>query len=189
MMSVRARQVRVFERIRKRPGRDEPLCNAPRRISRRNSVLKRRTRSMNEDSITYDEWGRNPDAPLSAWLGGAVIAGYLKAVCATSSRIVPKTESNEKMSRKRLMKNSSGRSGIIIWGCPPFLIRTNYHLTCMASRSRDGELLAQVLSRFNTRCVRGSSSALDGKDKGGAAAGSADGQSGETGGAPTRHHA
>lgn len=124
---------------------------------------------MNEDSIAYDEWGRNPDAPLSAWLGGVVIAGYLKAVYATSSTIVPKTESNEKMSRRLDEK--------FIWvlwhhhlGLPAFVDPMNYRLTCMASRSRDGELLAQVMSRFNTRCVRGSSSALDGRDKGGAAA-------------------
>ena len=124
---------------------------------------------MNEDSVAYDEWGRNPDAPLSAWLGGVVIAGYLKAVYATSSTIVPKTESNEKMSRKRHEK--------FIWalwhhhlGLPAFFNPNNSHLTCMASRSRDGELLAQVLSRFNTRCVRGSSSSFDGTDKGGAAA-------------------
>ena len=124
---------------------------------------------MDEGSVAYDEWGRNPDAPLSAWLGGLVIAGYLKAVRATSSIIVPKTKSNEKMSRKRNEK--------FIWalwhhhlGLPAFFNPNNFHFTCMTSRSRDGELLAQVLSRFNTRCMRGSSSSLDGTDKGGAVA-------------------
>ena len=124
---------------------------------------------MNEDSIAYDEWGRNPDAPLSAWLGGLVIAGYLKVVYATSSMIVPETESNEKMSRKRNEK--------FIWalwhhhlGLPCFFNMYHSHRTCMASRSRDGELLAQVMSRLDTHCVRGSSSALDGRDKGGVAA-------------------
>lgn len=143
--------------------------NAPRRISRRNSVLKRRTRSMSEDSIAYDEWGRNPDAPLSAWLGGLIIAGYLKAVYATSSMIVPKTKSNVKMSRKRDEQ--------FIWalwhrhfGLPCFFNTYHARRTCMASRSRDGELLAQVMARLDTHCVRGSSSVLDGRDKGGAAA-------------------
>ena len=124
---------------------------------------------MNEDSIAYDEWGRNPDAPLSAWLGGLIIAGYLKAVYTTSSMIVPKTESNENMSRKRNEK--------FIWvlwhhhlGLPCFFNTYHSHRTCMASRSRDGELLAQVMSRLDTHCVRGSSSALDGGDKGGTTA-------------------
>ncbi|MCY3822513.1 MAG: lysophospholipid acyltransferase family protein [Nitrospinae bacterium] len=124
---------------------------------------------MNEDSIAYDEWGRNPDAPLSAWLGGVVIAGYLKAVYATSSMVLPNTESNKRMSCKL------GEKFIwALWHChlglPPFFYPDNYHLTCMASRSRDGELLAQIMSRLNTHCVRGSSSVLDGRDKGGAAA-------------------
>ena len=126
-------------------------------------------RSMNEDSIVYDEWGRNPDAPLSAWLGGLVIAGYLKAVYATSTMILPNTESNEKMNRMRDEK--------FIWalwhhhlGLPCFFNSYHSHRTCMASRSRDGELLAQVMSRLDTHCVRGSSSALDGRDKGGTSA-------------------
>lgn len=124
---------------------------------------------MNEDSIAYDEWGRNPDAPLSAWLGGLIIAGYLKAVYATSSMFVLKTESNEKMSRRRDEK--------FIWalwhrhlGLPCFFNTYHSHRTCMASRSRDGELLAQVMARLDTHCVRGSSSVLDGRDKGGVAA-------------------
>ena len=124
---------------------------------------------MNEDSVVYDEWGRNPDAPFSVWLGGMVIAGYLKAVCATSSKIVPKTESNEKMSRRLGEK--------FIWalwhhhlGLPAFFNPNDGRRTCMASKSRDGELLAQVMFRLDTHCVRGSSSALDGRDKGGAAA-------------------
>ena len=124
---------------------------------------------MNEDSIAYDEWGRNPDAPLSAWLGGMVIAGYLKAVYTTSSMIVPETESNEKMSRRR-----DEQFIWVLWhhhlGLPCFFNTYHSHRTCMASRSRDGELLAQVMSRLNTHCVRGSSAALDGREKGGTSA-------------------
>ena len=124
---------------------------------------------MSEEPIVYDEWGRNPDAPLSARLGGVVIAGYLKAVCAASSMIAPKTESNEKMSRRLDEK--------FIWalwhrhlGLPAFFSPNDHRRTCMASRSRDGELLAQVMWRLGTHCVRGSSSSLDGRDKGGALA-------------------
>ncbi len=124
---------------------------------------------MDEGSVVYDEWGRNPAAPLSARLGGVVVAGYLKAVCATSSLVLPKTESNEKMICRRGEK--------FIWafwhhhlGMASFFSPEDHHRTCMASRSRDGELLAQVMSRLGVHCVRGSSSSVDGADKGGAAA-------------------
>ncbi len=124
---------------------------------------------MDDESVAYDEWGRNPDAPLSAWLGGAIIAGYLKAVSATSSKIFPKTEANEKI-RLRLDEK-------FIWaywhhhlGLVPFFFPGHYHYTGMASRSRDGELVTQFLAWLKVHCVRGSSSSVDGTDKGGSSA-------------------
>ncbi len=124
---------------------------------------------MDEEATAYDEWGRDPAAPLSARLGGMAIAGYLKAVGATSRIMAPRTGFYEKPLEVPVKK--------YIWalwhrhlGLASFFCPDDFPRTCMASRSRDGELLAQVVSRLGTHCARGSSASLDGTDKGGAAA-------------------
>lgn len=128
-----------------------------------------KTRGMSESPTAYDEWGRDPDAALSARLGGAAVAGYLRAVYATSRRAAPQGDFYEKLAQ--------GPREKYIWalwhcqvGLASFFYPKDYHRTCMASRSRDGELLVQVLTRLGTHCVRGSSSSLGGADKGGGAA-------------------
>ena len=124
---------------------------------------------MHENSTTYDEWGRDPQAPLSVRLGGMAIAGYLKAVYATSTMVSPKTDFHDKVidapDEKYIWAFWHHNVGLI-----SFFLPKNYRRTCMASRSRDGELLAQMVSRLCTHCVRGSSSSLAGRDKGGAVA-------------------
>ena len=123
---------------------------------------------MDETPTAYDEWGRDPDAPLSTRLGGAAIAGCLKAVYATSRMIAPQADFYEKLTK------AGGEKYIwALWhrqvGLASFFYPNDYDRTCMASRSRDGELLTQVLTRLGAHCVRGSSSSLTGADKGGAA--------------------
>lgn len=124
---------------------------------------------MAEDATAYDAWGRDPAAPLSARLGGMAIAGYLRAVRATSRVMAPQTGFYE---RPLVAPHTT-----YIWalwhrhvGLASFCCPDDFPRTCMASRSRDGELLAQVVSRLGTHCARGSSASLDGTDKGGTTA-------------------
>ncbi len=122
---------------------------------------------MTRESTTYDEWGRDPKAPLSARLGGMMLARFLGAVYATS-RMVATGFYEEIVNAHR------GMYAWALWhhhiALQAFFCPKGYLRTCMASRSRDGELLVQMVSRLETHSVRGSSTALDGTDKGGALA-------------------
>ena len=128
---------------------------------------ERRTLCMNEDSIAYDD-GPGPRCAAFGVVGRPWSSRLSEGVYAPR-RDRSKTESNEKDKSEAQPEIYLGARHHHL-GLPCFFNTYHSHRTCMASRSRDGELLAQVMSRLDTHCVRGSSAALDGRDKGGTAA-------------------
>jgi len=117
----------------------------------------------------YDEWGCDPRAPLAIRLAAAGIAGLLRLVYATARGECLQPEFHE-----RAIDSPGGAYIGVIWhrhiGLGTFFYPRKIPRVCLVSRSRDGELLARTVAWLGSRCVRGSSSALDGRNKGGAAA-------------------
>lgn len=121
------------------------------------------------EAPVFDEWGCSPRASLSVRLAGAGIAGYLRLACATSRGEILQPDFHA-----QALASPGGAYIGVLWhrnlALPYFFYPGSVRRACLVSRSRDGELLAQILVRLDCRSVRGSSSALGGRSKGGAAA-------------------
>lgn len=118
------------------------------------------------EALVYDEWGCDPGAPLLTRLGAGGIAGLLRLIYATMRKESVQPEVHRKISESR------GEQCIgAFWhrhvGIAPYF-STPFRWVCLASRSRDGELLARIMFHLGGRSVRGSSGRMDGRNKGGA---------------------
>ncbi|MEK6711302.1 MAG: lysophospholipid acyltransferase family protein, partial [Nitrospinota bacterium] len=117
----------------------------------------------------FDEWGCSPQAPLPVRLGAAAIAGYLRLAYAAG-----RAEVIEPGFHAQALASPGGSYIGVCWhrtmGLTGFFYPRSLPSACLVSRSRDGELLARIVVRLGSRAVRGSSSALGGRSKGGAAA-------------------
>ncbi|MEE9276169.1 MAG: lysophospholipid acyltransferase family protein [bacterium] len=118
----------------------------------------------------YDEWGRDPRAPLPVRIAGAALAGILRLMWLTARVVASRPERHA-----RLRNEPGGSSILVFWHCQigiPFKFFQDWKppRACLMSRSRDGEMLAQTVAWLQTRSVRGSSSSPDGTDKGGGGA-------------------
>ncbi|MDA0999564.1 MAG: lysophospholipid acyltransferase family protein [bacterium] len=114
----------------------------------------------------YDEWGCDPAAPLSVRMAGAGVAAWLKFVYATS-----RGECLQPDRHREILGEPSGSYIGVFWHhqiALPSFFYPGVPRACLASRSRDGELLAQIVAGLGSRCVRGSSAGMDGRQKGGA---------------------
>lgn len=114
----------------------------------------------------YDEWGRDPSAPFQIRAAGAGVAAWLKLVYATS-----RGECLQPQLHQEILASPGGSYIGVFWhhhiALPSFFF-PDVPRACLASRSRDGELLAQIITRLGNRCVRGSSAGMGGRQKGGA---------------------
>ena len=117
----------------------------------------------------FDERGCDPRAPFSVRLAGASIAGYLKFVRTTARAEVLQPDFHA-----QALSSPGGTYIGALWhrnlAMPPMFFPAGLRRACLVSRSRDGELLAQILARLESHSVRGSSSSLDGRSKGGSSA-------------------
>ena len=117
----------------------------------------------------FDESGLNPRAPFFVRLAGSSIAGYLRLVRATARGEVLDPDFHA-----HAVASPGGAYIGALWhrnlAMPHVFYPARLRRACLVSRSRDGELLARIVVSLGSRAVRGSSSALDGRSKGGAAA-------------------
>ncbi len=120
-------------------------------------------------SSPYDEWGRDSGAPLLTRLAALGIGGGLRALYATVNVHCVQPEVHE-----RVIAKPDGPYIGVFWhkniglGTPVF--PNSVRRVCLVSRSRDGELLARIMSLLGSRTIRGSSARMDGSDKGGSSA-------------------
>ena len=117
----------------------------------------------------YDEWGRDPDAAVSIRLAAWGIVRYLRAVYATTRGVCLQPDFHQEATA-----SPGGTYIAVFWhhhvALASFFYPAGIRRVCLVSRSKDGELLAQTVALLGSHCVRGSSSALDGRNKGGASA-------------------
>lgn len=118
------------------------------------------------DASDYDEWGCDPGAPLLTRLAAGGIAGLLRLIYATL-----RSESAQPELHREIAASRGEQCIGAFWhrhvGIAPYF-STPFPWVCLASRSRDGELLARIMSHLGGRSVRGSSGRMDGRNKGGA---------------------
>ena len=120
-------------------------------------------------SSPYDEWGRDPGAPILTRLAALGVGGVLRAIYATVHVKFVQPEFHE-----RVNAQSGGTYIGVFWhkniglGSPFYPKRVRR--VCLVSRSLDGELLARIMSLLGSRTIRGSSARMDGSDKGGSSA-------------------
>ncbi len=102
----------------------------------------------------YDDWGREPGAPIWTRLAALGIGGL--------------------DFHERVLAQPGGTYIGVFWHKHIGLITPFYPKdlprVCLVSRSRDGELLARIMAILGSRTIRGSSSRMDGRDKGGSSA-------------------
>ena len=114
----------------------------------------------------YDEWGCDPGAPILIRLGAGGIAGFLRLVYATL-----RGESTQPEIHREIVASRGEQCIGVFWhryvGIAPYF-STPFPWVCLASRSRDGELLSRIMFHLGGRSVRGSSGRMDGRNKGGA---------------------
>ena len=117
-------------------------------------------------SSAYDEWGRDPRAPVLTRLAALGIGGFLRAVYATARVKFLQPDFHEHM-----LAQPGGTYIGVFWHKHIGLITPFYpkevSRVCLVSKSRNGELLARIMSLLGSRTIRGSSSRMDGRDKGG----------------------
>ncbi len=120
-------------------------------------------------SPAYDEWGRDPGAPVLTRIAAIGIAGVLRAIYAT---VRPKYLQPD--FHDHLLASPGGTYIGVFWhkniGLGTVFYPKIPRRVCLVSRSRDGELLARIMAMLGSRTIRGSSARIDGKDKGGASA-------------------
>ena len=120
-------------------------------------------------SSTYDEWGRDPGAPIWTRLVAFGVWGFLHAVYATVRVKYVQPDFHE-----RFLTSPGGAYISVIWhrhiGVVPTFFPRRVPWVCLVSRSRDGEFLAYLISLLGSRTIRGSSSRMDGSAKGGSSA-------------------
>ena len=111
----------------------------------------------------YDEWGRDPGAPLFIRIAAGGIAGLLRATYATVKGVCLQPELHA-----RILSASDGGEIGAFWhrqiGIAPYFSTATLPWVCLASRSRDGELLARIMACLGGRSVRGSSGRMDGRE-------------------------
>lgn len=117
---------------------------------------------------SYDDKGRNPDIPILIRLAAGCIGWTIRAVYATVRSKVLQQELHSRIL-------STPRESIIgacwhrhIGVVPSFFWPLPW--VGLASRSRDGDLIAQIIAILKGRCVRGSSGKAEIGKKGGASA-------------------
>ncbi|MBT3350735.1 MAG: lysophospholipid acyltransferase family protein [Nitrospinaceae bacterium] len=118
------------------------------------------------DTPGYDEWGCDPRAPIFSRLGAGAIALFLRLIYATL-----RSESTQPEIHREVEASRGEQCIGAFWhrhvGIAPYF-STPFPWVCLASRSRDGELLARIMFHLGGRSVRGSSGRMDGRNKGGA---------------------
>lgn len=116
----------------------------------------------------YDDKGRNPDAPIPVRLAAGCIGWTIRAIYATV-----RYEFMQPELHARILALSGGRSIGAVWhrhvGIVPGFFRS-VPWVGLASRSRDGEILARIVAILKGRCVRGSSGKAGAGSKGGGSA-------------------
>lgn len=116
-------------------------------------------------SPLYDDWGRDPQAPLPIRFAALGIAGVLRTVYATARGVCLQKDIHD-----RILKGEASLHIGILWhsqiALPSFFFG-GVPRVCLVSRSPDGELLARLVSHLGSRSIRGSSNSLSGKSKGG----------------------
>lgn len=119
-------------------------------------------------SSPYDEWGCDPNAPLMTRVAAYAVAGFLRAVYATAKIKILQPEIHE-----HLLSSPGGSYIGVFWHKHiglPLAIFSKPSCACLVSRSRDGELLARIMVALGLKAIRGSSSSIDGRNKGGSTA-------------------
>lgn len=117
----------------------------------------------------YDDWGREPGAPIWTRLAALGIGGLLRAVYTTVRVRYVQPDFHE-----QALAQPGGTYIGVFWHKHIGLVTPFYPKdvprVCLVSRSRDGELLARIMAILGSRTIRGSSSQLGGRDKGGSSA-------------------
>lgn len=120
------------------------------------------------ETPAYDDLGRDPGAPVLTRLAAGGVSGLLRLIYLTVEGISLQPEFHARV----LSSLDESHIGVF-WhrhiGIAPYFFPT-LPWVCLASRSRDGELLARIMAKLGGKSVRGSSGRMDGRNKGGSSA-------------------